>query len=43
MAILGLVELLLMSVLQHAVHHTTALPHIKQRLPMVVSNLLQSL
>lgn len=41
MASFGLVELLLMSVLQHAVHHPAALPHIKQRLPMLVSHLLQ--
>lgn len=29
MASFGLVELFLMSVLHHAVHHTTALPHIE--------------
>lgn len=41
MARFGLVELLLMSVLKHAVHHTTAMPHIEQRLPVLVSYLLQ--
>lgn len=41
MASFGLMELLLMSVLQHAVHHHAALPHIEQGLSMVVSYLLQ--
>lgn len=36
----GLVELLLMSVLKHAVHHIAALPHIKQCLPVLVADLL---
>lgn len=37
----GFVKLFLMSVLQHVVHHLAALPHIKQRLPMLVADLLQ--
>ena len=41
MASFGLVELLLMSVLQHAVHHATALPHVEQCLSVLVSHLLQ--
>lgn len=35
------VKLLLASVLQHAVHHAAALPHVKQRLAVLVAQLLQ--
>lgn len=42
MSSFGFMELLLMSVLQHAVHHSAAMPHIKQRLSMLVSHLLKS-
>lgn len=41
MASFGLVELFLMSVLQHAVHHATTLPHIEQRLSVLVAQLLR--
>lgn len=37
----GSVKLLLASVLQHAVHHAAALPHIKQRLAVLEAQLLQ--
>lgn len=40
MASSGPVKLLLVSVLQHAVHHAAALPHIEQRLPVLVAQLL---
>lgn len=41
MTSLGLMELLLVSVPQHGVHHTAAVPHVKQGLPVLVSHLLQ--
>lgn len=41
MASFGLVELLLVSVLKHAVHHAASLPHVKQCLSVLVSHLLQ--
>lgn len=41
MASFGFVELFLMSVLKHAVHHTTALPHVEQRLSVLVAHLLR--
>lgn len=40
MASFGLVEFLLMSVLEHAVHHAAALPHVKHGLSVLVSDLL---
>lgn len=42
MASFGLMKLFLMSVLQHAVHNAAALPHVKQCLPVLVAQLLQS-
>lgn len=39
---LALVELLLMSILQHFLHHTTAAPHVKHRLPVLIAHVLQT-
>lgn len=37
----GFVELLLMSVPEHPVHHATALPHVEQCLSVLVAHLLR--
>lgn len=39
---LGVVELLLVSVFQHFLHHSTAAPHVKHSLSMLVSHLLHN-
>lgn len=37
---LGVVELLLVSIFQHFLHHSTPTPHVKHSLSVLVSNLL---
>lgn len=37
----GLMEVLLMSVFHHAAHHAAALPHVEQRLPVLVPHVLR--